>query len=423
MSHTAEAYAWRLRVHGKSTPRKFLLVRIAGMASDDTMSCYAKVATLAAYLDIDPRRTKEYLSDLAADGNVSVLERTHPDGRQRDSRIFMHGPWDAFGGTGEPFAEIELPRSSKPMDPTPSIEVTPEMRQELRRRYTEYAEEFGRFPDGTPRCRWRLGSRAHSIVCWYGVDNRVVHAGRPATVLEVTDTDPKNKPIPEQARLRYLDDGTESDWVRVEDLTGPFEENPSSEGGDENSTPGGTESSPQGGTESSSQGGTESSPLESSTEAKRESSSSSGGTQGSPEEEEELPAARTTNSEAEIVLAATDATEDEAWALVEILRPEAKKSLSGFIRTLAKRGDLNHRLWLLRRERAPQHRTEASGPAAVCSAHREPLDCRVCATSSPAIVLGLLRTQGPVLRPDLAALARTRPDLVARMQAVAATSA
>ncbi|MGW9351745.1 hypothetical protein [Nocardiopsis flavescens] len=406
MSHTAEAYAWRLRVHGKSTPRKFLLVRIAGMTSDDTMSCYAKVATLAAYLDIDPRRTKEYLSDLAADGNVSVLERTHPDGRQRDSRIFMHGPWDAFGGTGEPFAEIELPKSSKPMDPTPSIEVTPEMRQELWRRYTEYAEEFGRFPDGTPRCRWRLGSRAHSIVCWYGVGNLVVHTGRAASVLEVTDTDHKNKPVPEQVRLRYLDDSTESDWVRVEDLTEPFEENPSSEGGDENSTPGGTESSPQGGTESSPQGGTESSPLESSSEAKRESSSS-GGTQGSGKEEEEPPSARTTGTTPlELVLAATDATEAEARALVEVLRPEAKKSLGGFIRTLATRGDLDHRLWLLRRERAPQPRmgaSEATGPDAVCSEHREPLDCPVCAVLHPRMAQLLLNKFGPVRRPDLAA--------------------
>ncbi|QKW32583.1 hypothetical protein HUT17_05535 (plasmid) [Nocardiopsis flavescens] len=136
-------------------------------------------------------------------------------------------------------------------------------------------------------------------------------------------------------------------------------------------------------------------------------SSSSGGTQDSREEEEEQPSARTTGvTPLDLVLAATDATEAEARELVEILRPEAKKSLGGFIRTLADRGDLSHRLWLLRRERVPQPRTgasEAAGPDAVCAEHREPLDCPVCVVLHPRMAQRLLDRFGPVRRPDLVA--------------------
>ena len=421
MSNTAQSYVWRLRVHDKSTPRKFLLIRIADMASDDTMSCYAKVGTLAAYLDIAPRRAKEYLSDLTADGHVSVLERTQANGQTRDSRIFVHGPWDAFGGTGHPFPEVTLPKSSKPMDPTQPIKVTAEMREELRRRYSEYAEEFGRLPDGTPRCRWRLGSRAHSIVCWYGVGNIVIHNDRLATVTAVTDIDPKNKPLPqEHVQLHYIDSDTSSEtWVSVDELMERIEENPSSEGGDENvpqggdeiGTPGGTESAPHGGTESSPLGGTESAPHESSSEPKVESSSSSEG------EEDEKPSAKKTPSgvrPVDLLQDLTDATDEEATDLWALLRPQVKTSPGGLIRHMAANGDLDYRLGEIRRERASQARAEANeatGPDAVCGEHHEPLPCEACAGLPLALIRPLLRRFGPVRRPDLAARVNPAPAI------------
>ena len=416
MSNTAQSYVWRLRVHDKSTPRKFLLIRIADMASDDTMSCYAKVGTLAAYLDIAPRRAKEYLSDLTADGHVSVLERTQANGQTRDSRIFVHGPWDAFGGTGRPFSEITLPKSSKPMDPTQPIKVTAEMREELRRRYSEYAEEFGRLPDGTPRCRWRLGSRAHSIVCWYGVGNVVIHNDRLATVTAVTDTDPKNKPLPqEHVQLHYIGSDTSSEvWVSVDEITERIEENPSSDRGDENvppggdgiSTLGGTESAPHGGTESAPLGGTESAPHESSSEPKVESSSSSG------EEEEESPSAEKTPRgvrPVDLIQDLTNASEDEAVALWEDLRPDVKKTPGGLIRHMAANGDLDYRLSTIRRQRAPQGRTEATEADSRCLEHHEPIPCEACAGLPLALIRPLLHRFGPVRRPDLAARVNPAP--------------
>ncbi|TMZ71236.1 hypothetical protein EMG21_27620 [Klebsiella pneumoniae] len=82
----------------------------------------------------------------------------------------------------------------------------------------------------------------------------------------------------------------------------------------------------------------------------------------------------------DLVLAATDATPDEAQQLVEILRPEAKTSLGGLIRLMAENGDLTHRLWRLRRQRASEGRTEASGGArpAVCGLHGCQLPCGPC---------------------------------------------
>ena len=114
----------------------------------------------------------------------------------------------------------------------------------------------------------------------------------------------------------------------------------------------------------------------------------------------------------DLVLAATDATPDEAQQLVEILRPEAKTSLGGLIRLMAENGDLTHRLWQLRRQRASEARTGAPGGAVggpECSEHYTPLPCRVCERDVRLIgdldvARRLLAEQGPMARPDLAEL-------------------
>lgn len=107
---------------------------------------------------------------------------------------------------------------------------------------------------------------------------------------------------------------------------------------------------------------------------------------------------------------ATDATREEAQELVEVLRPEAKKSLGGLIRRMAEKGDLDHRLWLLRRQRASRPRTGASVPSGGgCSLHAQPvLPCRLCAQELRAegeharrVLTELLQEAGPQARPDL----------------------
>lgn len=104
------------------------------------------------------------------------------------------------------------------------------------------------------------------------------------------------------------------------------------------------------------------------------------------DEEEGAPSAGTQQGvlPVDLVVEATDATPEEAAALVEILRPEAKKSLEGLIRRMAKKDDLTHRLWLLRRERAPQPRAGGpqgrrithTGPS--CSLHSASAPCQAC---------------------------------------------
>lgn len=112
-------------------------------------------------------------------------------------------------------------------------------------------------------------------------------------------------------------------------------------------------------------------------------SSSSGDAGASPpskrsvEEEEGVSSSKPS----ELVRRATDATVEEAEALVEALRPEAKKSLLGFIRKLAESGDLGHRLWLLRRERAQTAAASRSRSSRLswCEKHFSPAPCPVCA--------------------------------------------
>jgi len=151
------------------------------------------------------------------------------------------------------------------------------------------------------------------------------------------------------------------------------------------------------------------------------SSSGSAGTTPVPDasvdEEEGSPSAGTEQRgvlPVDLVVEATDATREEAQELVEILRPEAKKSLGGLIRRMAEKGDLEHRLWLLRRQRAPQPRTGATAASrrTVCSLHAMQGACSACRDElqeggpmAQAVIdmYAALGADAAVLRPDLAA--------------------
>lgn len=132
------------------------------------------------------------------------------------------------------------------------------------------------------------------------------------------------------------------------------------------------------------------------------------------EEEDESPSASKRGVRPQdLVLEHTDATVEEADALVEVLRPEAKKSLGGFIRALAEKGDLEHRLWLLRRQKASEARTQASvlTSGGVCSLHGIQGACPACRDelndggALAQSVKDMFQNLGPdraCLRPDLA---------------------
>ena len=441
MSNKASDYTWQLKVG--STPRKMLLTRMAKMADGERHSYYVRVDLIARYLETPKNKVSGYLDDLQASGYVSVLERTYSNGGQKESRVFIHGPWDSYGGHGTPFEEIEPHYKDSNFAAADPVEITPKVLAELRERYNEYAEEDGMFRDGAARSRWRLGSRAHSLVCWYGLGNTVTHDGRPARVTAITNTGERGRPIPEQVDLTYLDEaaGT-AEGVLVEKLSEPAPtpeqsvetqasdqpqgqpepQNPSSEGSDQ-MVRGGSDQMVRGVvTKRSGHGMTKRSPLESSFNAKRKSSSSGGReTEGhGPEEEEESPSALGgIEGAAAVVMERTDATADEARALVDkfvddsLKRGKVLGQPDVYVRRF-KDGDLGYHLGLLRRQRSPQPRTGASGDgrAARCTEHYpNVVPCSECRAdlniggADAETVLALyvaLGENAATLRPDLA---------------------
>lgn len=435
MSAKASDYTWQLKIG--STPRKLLLTRMAKMADGERHSYYFRVEQIATYLEMPKNKVSGYLTDLQAAGLVSILERTYVDGGRKESRIFIHGPWDYFGGLGAPFEEIEPHPKDKNFAPAQAVEITPQIRKELRERFAEYAEEDGTFVDGNPRSRWRLGSRAHSIVCWYGLGNTVIHDGRLAKVTAITNTGHRGRPIPEQVTLAYLDgEGGTVEGVLVEALSEPEQaaeeqapeqprkqatpQNPSSEGSDQTVRGGGDQMVRGVVTKRSGHGVTKRSGLESSFKAKRKSSSSDRMSEAGEEEEESPSALGGIEGAVAIVMDRTDAAQDEAQALVgkfidaalsrgkELIKPDE------YVRRF-KKGDLEYHLSMLRRQRAPQPRPGApKGGHRRCSlpAHGELTPCGSCKAdlrlggeARQAVVDMYLNLgpDAPQLRPDLAA--------------------
>ena len=134
------------------------------------------------------------------------------------------------------------------------------------------------------------------------------------------------------------------------------------------------------------------------------------GTPGREDEEEPRPEKTDAASQPSvlgIVTGATDATPEEAQALIEELRPEATKSLIGYVRHLAGNGDLGHRLWRMRQDTAAQAPPRPRpGEGATCSEHGQALPCLACRMDvmggDTDVVERLLAEHGPQERPDLA---------------------
>ncbi|MES0838441.1 hypothetical protein [Nocardiopsis tropica] len=428
---SVEVYAYVRRLtFDKSPGRKLILANLADTVDNTTQSWDIKPVVLAADSEMETRQAQNHLKALAEDGYLSVLERFNDQGKQTVSRLRIHGPWDLWGGTGRPFPETERPKKDRRLDTYSAREITDEDRVELRRRFKELADREGFFVDGQPRARWRLGSRAHSIVCWYGIGNAVLHDGRAATVVEITDREGRKK-APLRVRLDYGDGPTET-WVRVEDLIDPAtttEENTSSEGVQPSAphTQGWVQPSASHGVQPSAPHGMQpSAPLphqylsapppqvaQDSTQGSRAPGSGYG------DEEDEKPSAGNGESAAEIVMRRTDATAEEAQALVDALVERARTRgrpvespgsyFNGF-----RLEDLTYRLGEIRRQCAPQPRAGASGNgrAPRCTLHvPNPVPCAPCradlAVDGDAgnAVVELYNSLGPdaaTLRPDLA---------------------
>jgi len=104
MSVEAVNYVSRVKV-GDSTA-KFVLTRLADHA-DEEYSCLLAVGLIAAEVEKSDRTVQRALALLRDLRLVSDREAFWADGSQTTSRYVLHGPWDAYGGTGVPFLEID----------------------------------------------------------------------------------------------------------------------------------------------------------------------------------------------------------------------------------------------------------------------------------------------------------------------------
>ena len=161
-------------------------------------------------------------------------------------------------------------------------------------------------------------------------------------------------------------------------------------------------------------------------------SSSSGGSTDSPtpqdpgeEEDDDTPTAKKTPQvpdAAETVMARTDATAEEAEAVVDAIETEADDrhtrlgtpkvgQIDAYVARFGGR-DLRRHLKWVRAQHASQARTdapEATGPDQFCGEHHEPLPCEACAGLPLGMIRPLLRRYGPVRRPDLDARVNPNP--------------
>ncbi len=418
MSNEAKNYVRRLHLSGRgSTGRgsphvKYVASEIADRAADDASGIKSWAISTGALADethISERHIRDYLDILVEHGLVSVLDRFDSRGRQTSGRFVVHGPWDLFGGTGIPFPEVVYSKGRPRLDETHPIEVTSQRWAELEQRFSAMAQDYGTLPSGTARARWRIGCRAHGITTWWGVGRTVLHGDRAAMVLAARDRDGRTSIAP-QVCLRYRD-GTESSWVAVTNLTQPSEENTSSYRGDSFDTPstGGDDTSDTPGDDTSDTPRSSSQHPLHPPQAPRPRSPQGEPHQTQEEEEEESAGGKGVPLLVSVIQGVTDASEEEAVALVERCRGEATKSLSGYVRRLCATGDMEHRLYLLRREEARKQAPQPRRAEVVCSEHGQTLPCRACRSDvtkagDRTLAQSLLALQGPEVRWDLVEL-------------------
>ena len=106
MSNEAMNYVRALKVGNRG--RKYLLTLLADHA-DEQFSCHPSIPFLASICEVSDRMVQMDIRCLREQGFLSDRECFRSNGSQTSNRYFLHGPWDDYGGTGEPFARVALP--------------------------------------------------------------------------------------------------------------------------------------------------------------------------------------------------------------------------------------------------------------------------------------------------------------------------
>ncbi|MEU3423610.1 hypothetical protein AB0F39_34555 [Streptomyces murinus] len=101
-----DATAYVMRLAMKTPAHKLTLLAVAARC-DQQYSCFPSRALIAGEALISEERAKTILRDLRRDGYLSARTRRRENGSNTSNRYYVHGPWDRWNDTGEPFPEIE----------------------------------------------------------------------------------------------------------------------------------------------------------------------------------------------------------------------------------------------------------------------------------------------------------------------------
>ena len=101
-----DATAYVMRLAMRTPAHKLALLAVAARC-DQNYSCYPSRALIAGEALISDERAKTVLRELRRDGFLSARQRYRENGSKTSNRYFVHGPWDRWNETGQPFPEIE----------------------------------------------------------------------------------------------------------------------------------------------------------------------------------------------------------------------------------------------------------------------------------------------------------------------------
>ncbi|MDN3059388.1 helix-turn-helix domain-containing protein [Streptomyces sp. SRF1] len=100
-----DAAAYVMRLHLPTPAHKLVLLAIATRC-DQNYSAFPSRALIAGEALVSEERARTLLRELRRDGYLSARQRYRGNGSKTTNRYFVHGPWDQWGGTDTPFAEI-----------------------------------------------------------------------------------------------------------------------------------------------------------------------------------------------------------------------------------------------------------------------------------------------------------------------------
>ena len=101
-----DATAYVMRLAMKTPAHKLALLAVAARC-DQHYSCFPSRALVAGEALISEERAKTILRELRRDGFLSARQRYRENGSKTSNRYFVHGPWDRWNETNQPFPEIK----------------------------------------------------------------------------------------------------------------------------------------------------------------------------------------------------------------------------------------------------------------------------------------------------------------------------